>query len=108
MLVGDLADDGETEARSGRAPRALGPPEAIEHEGDVLGCDARAVVAHGDLAVVHRDVDLTAGRAPLAGVVEQVADGAFDPVTGTADHARREVGRSRARGALAIEGQQLA
>jgi hypothetical protein len=65
VLGRDLADDREAETRSGGAPGALGPSEAVEHERDVLGRDAGAVVAHGDLAVPHLDLDLSVVSGPV-------------------------------------------
>ena len=55
-------------------PRAAGGPvEAVEDERQVGLVDPGAVVADGQLAAVHGDLDRAAGRAPLDGVVEQVA-----------------------------------
>ncbi len=70
-------------------PRAAGRAvEAVEDVGQVGLGDAGAVVTHHDGAVPALDGDRLAGRAPLAGVVEQVAHGAAEAV-GMARHPAR-------------------
>ena len=57
----------------GPPARGVGAEEAVEDVGAVVVRDAGAAVAHGQLAVAQPHVDHAAGRAPLGGVVEQVA-----------------------------------
>jgi len=84
----DLAHDGEAEPRAGQAAGPARPVEAVEHVGEVIRVDTGPVVADGELAVAHADLDGLVGRAPLSGVVEQVAHGALEPRP-VAHHERR-------------------
>ena len=88
----DLADDGEAEARPRGGPGRRGPVEAVEDERQVVGVDAGAVVAHGELAVGQPDLDRPLGRAELGRVVEQVLDRHPEPVGAAVDRARAQVG----------------
>ena len=73
-------------------PRACGRAvEAVEDVRQVRLGDARPVVAHDDGALVAFDRHGLAGRAPLAGVVEQVADGPAQAVVAAHDPAGRRV-----------------
>ena len=69
--------------------------ELLEDERVVLGCDARAVVAHLDVdpPVLRErlDLDLAAGRRVLDGVVEQVREHLTQPLAVAADERERPV-----------------
>jgi hypothetical protein len=87
-----LAHDRESEAGAGPAARIFGAVEALEDVRQIGGREAGAVVAHGEDPVVQGEVDGAAGRAPIDRVVEQVRDGAVDPVRLAADDGGLEVG----------------
>jgi protocatechuate 3,4-dioxygenase beta subunit len=78
VRLGGLADDGEPETGAGHPARARGPVEAVEDVWKVLVGQAGAVIADGDRPIGERYLHHSAGRAPLAGVVEQVRDRAAD------------------------------
>ena len=63
VRLGDLAHDREAEPGTGQRARRRGAVEAVEDVLAVLGRDARAVVAHAQLAARERDVDARAGAA---------------------------------------------
>src|SRR5690349_13410769 len=88
MRLGHLADDREPEAGAGHRARRGRAVEAIEDEGTVLVGESRPVVPHLQLAAGERDLDRAPVAAPLAGVLEQVPDGALHPVAITVDDGR--------------------
>ena len=55
--------------------------EAVEHERQILGLESGTVIANGQDTVAERHLDDSPAAAVLGGVVEQVGDGAGDPVT---------------------------
>ena len=63
--------DREPEPRAGPVPRRGQAVEAVEDVREVVQVDAGSAVADADLAVVDGDVDVSARRAPLRGVVER-------------------------------------
>src|SRR2546428_14139634 len=65
----DVLHDREAQARSGKLPRVVRTPEAVEHARHVLPRDTRAVITHGDLAVRDGHLDGGARGAVLPGVV---------------------------------------
>ena len=83
------------EARARQAAGGRRAVEAVEHVGQVGVRDAGPVVADGDLAVAHADLDLPAGRAPLGGVVDQVRDRAVEARGHSLDQGRLELGEER-------------
>src|SRR6266508_4442949 len=91
VRVGDLAHDGESEARA--VPRApvRAAEEAVEELRELVLGRPRAVVANLEHAVAQPDVDRAARRAVSGGVVEDVVDGAAEAVGHADDDARREV-----------------
>jgi hypothetical protein len=74
VRLGGLPDDGQAEPRTGQPTRVRGAVEAVEDVRQILGREARPVVAHGDDAVAYADLDRLAGRAPFQRVVQQVRD----------------------------------
>src|SRR5581483_2334425 len=86
-----FADDGEPEAGPGKRAGGGGPVEAVEDVLAILLGDPGAVVADPQLAVDERDLDVRAGRAPLAGVLEQVPDRAFEAVARPVQRRRLEL-----------------
>jgi hypothetical protein len=84
--LGDVLDDREAEARAAHfaAAAAVDAVEALEDARDVFGGDADAVVADFDEGVLaagaRGDVDLATFGGVLAGVVDEVGDGALDVV----------------------------
>jgi len=73
VALGHLADDGQPETGAGDAAGRRRPVETVEDQGQVGRGDARAVIAHGELAGPQAYLDLGAGRAELGRVVQQVA-----------------------------------
>ena len=69
----------------GRAASSRRAVEAVEHVREVLGRDARPVVADRHLAVRRLHLDLAPARAPLGSVVEHVGDGAEHALGHAAD-----------------------
>src|SRR5690349_21773168 len=63
-----LADDGQAQPGARAPARLVGPEEAVEHPGAVLGRDSRPVVAHAQLPAGEPYVDRRARRAVLRGV----------------------------------------
>jgi hypothetical protein len=61
VLLGDLADDRETEAASLAPSRVRTAVEAVEHVWEVVVGDARPVVADADASVVNGDLDDAVG-----------------------------------------------
>ena len=89
VRLGGLAHDREAESRAGLRARVPGAVEAVEHEREILLVEARAVVADRQRAVrERRPRSAPSGGLHLHRVVEQVGDGARDPV-GLATHERR-------------------
>src|SRR5207302_10852944 len=83
-----LADDRETETGARQAARPGGAVEAVEDVRDVLLPEARPVVADREHAVREVHLDLSARRAPLDRVVDQVHDRALDLGRRAADERR--------------------
>jgi len=93
VRIRDLAHDREPETGAGQRPRVRGAVEAVEDVLAVLGRDARAVVAHDQIAVLEDHVDGRAFAAPLAGVLEQVPDRPLEPFRISLDDRRLDPGR---------------
>jgi hypothetical protein len=91
----DLPHDCEPESRAGLSACARGAVEAVEDEREIRLGDSRAVVADGHLAVLHADLDLSARRAPLGRVVEQVRHRPLDRAGRTVDGRLVEVALDR-------------
>ena len=88
MRFGGLAHDREAESRAGQLARLLGAVEALE---DVPSSSCSKPGPWSRTLSTpsrRRDLDGAAGRAPLARVVEQVRDGAADPLGFAADDRR--------------------
>ncbi len=85
MRFGDLATDREAEAAPPgiAAPRRIGPEEALEHVGEVLGRDAGTAVADLELTLRLRTpngrTNHASGTRVLHRVVEEVRNDLADP-----------------------------
>ncbi len=88
VRVGDLANDGQAQARAWSTAGLAGSVEAVEDKGQILDVDPGAVVADPELAIMKTDLDRPALGTPLCGIVEEVVDGAAEP-TGNALHSAR-------------------
>src|SRR5207237_8327891 len=91
VSLGDLAHDCEAEPRARERARVGRAVEAVEHVLAVLGSDAGTVIADAKLAPRQSHLDARAGRRPLAGVLEQVPDGALEPLGDALDRGRLDV-----------------
>jgi len=78
--LGHLADDGKPETGAGDAAGRRRAVEAVEDMGQIGGRDARAEIAHGELAGPQAHLDPGAGRAELSRVIQQVPDGDLQAV----------------------------
>ena len=92
VRLGDLAHDGQPEARARLRAPLRAAEEAVEELPQLVLRRPRTVVADLEHAVAQRDLDHAAGRAERGGVVEDVVDRAAEPVGHAGDHARLELG----------------
>jgi hypothetical protein len=106
VAVRYLADDGEPEAGAGHGPGQRRAVEAVEHVRQVIGRNAGAVIAHGELAGHQRDLHHSARRPELGRVVQQVPDRDLEPLGAADDLARLEPGREDGPGPVPPGGRQ--
>src|SRR5579862_2444120 len=90
VSLGDLTHDREAETRAGHRAGIGRAVEPVEDQWPVLVGEPWPVIAHSQLAVVQRHLDRAAVPAPLAGVLEQVPDGALHAVLVAVDERRLE------------------
>ena len=86
VRFGDLAHDRQAEPGSGESPRSRAAVEAVEDVWAVDGGDAWAVIADRDSVGVDYDFDDLPCWRVFGGVLEEVADGASQPVARPVDH----------------------
>lgn len=93
------ADDGEAEAGAGEVLDVGSAAEGFEQVGEVLGRDAEAAVAHGELDMVGGDFEGQVHRAALGGVFggvgEQVIEDGSEEAFVEKDGSRVDWGRGR-------------
>src|SRR3954452_10726992 len=91
MRLGRLAHDRQAEPGAGQRPRSVGSEEALEHAWQVVGLEARPMVANAERAVAQLHLDQSARRAPAASVVQEVGDRAADALGLAGDDRRLDL-----------------